>query len=268
MKAPAGKADTVELFGYPISGRGAAGDIGFASRALDAGSGPCVVACANPHSLVIASRDGEFRDALREADILLPDGSGITLAARILNLPIREKVAGSDFFREFCRYAESSGRAGRGVRFFFLGSSPIVLERIVNRLQVEYPGIVVAGTHSPPFKDDFTADDDAVMVEAVNRSGANVLWVGMTAPKQEKWIRRNRERLNVRLACAVGAVFDFYAGTKKRSSQFWLNLGLEWLPRLLREPRRMWERNFRSAPVFLSWIARERFRQIAGRGRQ
>lgn len=265
MKAPAGKADTVDLFGYPVSGRGAAGDIGFASQALDAGSGPCVVACANPHSLVIASRDGEFRDALREADLLLPDGSGITLAARVLNLPIREKVAGSDFFREFCRYADGSDRK---VRYFFLGSAPIVLERIVNRLQVEYPGIVVAGTYSPPFKDVFTADDDAGMIEAVNRSGADVLWVGMTAPKQEKWIRRNREKLNVRLACAVGAVFDFYAGTKKRSSPFWLNLGLEWLPRLLREPRRMWERNFRSAPVFLSWIARERFRQIAGRSRQ
>ncbi len=253
---------SVELFGYRISNRGAAGDIGFASQALAAGPGPFVVACANPHSLVVASKDPEFREALQEADLLLPDGSGLILAAGILNLPLKEKVAGSDFFREFCRHADGAGRAGMGVRFFFLGSSPLVLERIVNRLQVEYPRIAVAGIHSPPFRDTFTEEEDAAMIDAVNRSGADVLWVGMTAPKQEKWICRNRHRLNVRLACAIGAVFDFYAGTKKRSSRFWLNLGLEWLPRLLREPRRMWERNFKSAPIFLSWIARERLRQV------
>ena len=130
------------------------------------------------------------------------------------------------------------------------------------RLRVDFPPIAVSGTYSPPFKDVFTADDTAVMIEAINRSEADVLWVGMTAPKQEKWIWRNRDKLNVRLAGAVGAVFDFYAGTKKRSSEFWQQRGLEWLPRLLKEPRRLWEMNLKSTPIFLSWVAREKLRQI------
>lgn len=250
---------TQSLFGYRISNRGLSGDIEFASQALLGRSRPFVVACANPHSLVVASRDSEFRDALQDADLLLPDGSGMILAASILKLPLRQKVAGFDFFYNFCNAA--AGQSGQ-IRFFFLGASPFVLERIVSRLNTEFPSIFVSGTYSPPFKGLFTAQDNAAMIEAINRSEADVLWVGMTAPKQEKWIRQNRDRLNVRLACAVGAVFDFYAGTKKRSSPFWLKLGLEWLPRLVKEPVRLWERNFKSTPVFLSWVAREKIRQI------
>jgi N-acetylglucosaminyldiphosphoundecaprenol N-acetyl-beta-D-mannosaminyltransferase len=259
LKALAAQSDTIDLFGYRVSGRGIAGDVGFATMALNAGSRPFVVACANPHSLVVASRDGEFRDALQDADLLLPDGSGLILAAKILKLPLTQKVAGTDFFLNFCRYAACERRE---IRFFFLGATPFVLERIIARLHVDLPSITVAGAYSPPFKDVFTADDNAVMIEAINRSAADVLWVGMTAPKQEKWIWQNRDALNVRLAGAIGAVFDFYAGTKKRSSQFWLNHNLEWLPRLLKEPRRLWARNFKSTPIFLSWIARERLRQI------
>jgi N-acetylglucosaminyldiphosphoundecaprenol N-acetyl-beta-D-mannosaminyltransferase len=254
------QTDIVNLFGYRISNGGMSEDIKLASQALLGRSRPFFVACANPHSLVVASRDGEFRDALQDADLLLPDGSGLILAARILKLPLRQKVAGFDFFFNFCNYAAGESRE---IRFFFLGAAPFVLERIVARLRVDFPSINVAGTYSPPFKDVYTADDTADMIEAINKSAADVLWVGMTAPKQEKWIWRNRDKLNVRLAAAVGAVFDFYAGTKKRTSEFWLKHGLEWLPRLLKEPRRLWARNFKSTPIFLSWVARERLRQIA-----
>lgn len=257
------RSDITSLFGYHISNGGVTSDVKFASQALLGRSRPLFVACANPHSLVIASRDAEFREALQSAELLLPDGFGLILAAKILKLPLREKVAGTDFFLNFCRYAAGERKK---IRFFFLGATPFVLERIVARLGVDFPSIVVAGAYSPPFRDVFTADDNALMIEAINRSEADVLWVGMTAPKQEKWIRQNRDKLNVRLAGAIGAVFDFYAGTKKRSSPFWLKLGLEWLPRLLKEPRRMWGRNLKSTPIFLSWVAREWLRQIRHEG--
>jgi N-acetylglucosaminyldiphosphoundecaprenol N-acetyl-beta-D-mannosaminyltransferase len=104
---------------------------------------------------------------------------------------------------------------------------------------------------SPPFKDEFDEADDAAMIAAVNAARPDVLWVGMTAPKQEKWIYRNHDRLDVPFTGAIGAAFDFYAGTKKRAPQWVGQMGLEWLPRLVREPRRLWRRNLVSTPKFL-----------------
>jgi N-acetylglucosaminyldiphosphoundecaprenol N-acetyl-beta-D-mannosaminyltransferase len=219
------------------------------------------MACANPHSLVIASKDEQFRESLRAADILVPDGIGIIVGARVLGLPIRQKVAGFDFFRRFSEKAQKKG----GIRYFFLGSSPAVLQLIAKRLKCDFPGIHLCGTYSPPFRSVFTEEDDLKMIKAINTARPDVLWVGMTAPKQEKWIYRNRARLQVPFIGAIGAVFDFYAGTKKRSSVFWQKLGLEWLPRFFHEPRRLWERNLKSTPIFLSWVVRAKLRSLKDR---
>lgn len=97
------------------------------------------------------------------------------------------------------------------------------------------------------------------MISAVNNARPHVLWVGMTAPKQEKWIYKNKAKLQVPFIGAIGAVFDFYAGTKERSSDFWIKMGLEWLPRFLKEPKRLWERNMKSTPIFLWRIIREKY---------
>ena len=188
--------------------------------------------------------------------MLLPDGSGIVLAAKLLNLPLTEKVAGSDFFHECNKKADATG----GVRYFFLGSSEKVLELISKRRSEESPNIEVCGTYSPPFKAEFSEEDNLEMIRAVNDAKPDILWVGMTAPKQEKWIYENRHRLMVPFSGAIGAVFDFYAGTKERSSEFWIKLGLEWLPRFLKEPRRLWERNLKSTPIFLWWILKEKLK--------
>jgi N-acetylglucosaminyldiphosphoundecaprenol N-acetyl-beta-D-mannosaminyltransferase len=110
---------------------------------------------------------------------------------------------------------------------------------------------VFAGAYSPPFKEVFSEADSRKMVDAVNAAKPDVLWVGMTAPKQEKWIHQHRDRLNVRFIGAVGAVFDFYTGRVKRSSPVFQKLGLEWLPWLIQEPRRLFYRNFVSTPKFL-----------------
>ena len=249
------------MLGYRISRGGVHGDVSLARQFMASGDKGRYMACANPHSLVVASRDADFSTSLRSADLLLPDGIGMIVAARILGVPIKERVAGFEFFHSLSASLSKEG----GSRYFFLGSSDQVLKLITARLNREFPGITVCGTLSPPFKPSFSARDNDAMVAAINEANPDVLWVGMTAPKQEKWIYDNRDKLEVRFIGAIGAVFDFYAGTKKRSSAFWRRLGLEWLPRFLKEPKRLWERNFRSTPIFIGWVVRDKVRQMLGR---
>ena len=246
------------LFGYNIS-RCKTTEITAEAFELSKGSSKgSYMACANPHSLTVAAKDNIFRQALKRADILIPDGTGIIIAAKILGLPCTEKVAGTDFFLGLSREANKRG----GIRYFFLGSSEKVLGLIEERMKRDFPDIEVCGTYSPSFKTEFSQEDNSAMINAINNARPDVLWVGMTAPKQEKWIYENRSKLQVSFIAAIGAVFDFYAGTKKRSSKFWIRIGLEWLPRFLKEPRRLWERNLKSTPIFLGWVMKEKIKQM------
>ena len=246
--------ETASILGYPVSTLGLKGDVENAWRFVTSGERGRYMACANPHALVTAEQDSTFADSLRAADIVLPDGAGILVAGRILENRVHERVTGMEFFCGLSARAEAEG----GVSYYFLGSTEAVLERIKARLAADYPSITVAGTLSPPFKDEFDEDDNATMIEAVNAVRPDVLWVGMTAPKQEKWIYQNRARLDVPFIGAIGAAFDFYAGTKKRAPAWVGRMGLEWLPRLVREPKRLWRRNLVSTPKFLYTVVAQR----------
>ena len=144
------------------------------------------VACANPHSLVVAEKDEVFRAALKQADILLPDGVGIVLAAKLLGLQLSQRVAGSEFFTEFSRQAEKNG----GGRYFFLGSTEEVLQKIRGRMAREFPLIEVCGTFSPLFASEFSEAESSMMCDKVNAARPDVLWVGMMSPKQENGFTR------------------------------------------------------------------------------
>ena len=205
------------------------------------------LACINPHTYVVSLSDDALSTALNEADWLIPDGVGIVLASRFLGGRIRERVTGSDIFR---RVQDKLNLLG-GASVFFLGSTDETLAAIRDRMAVDYPNVRIAGTYSPPFKSVFSDEDNKLIVEAINTAAPDVLWVGMTAPKQEKWIYQNLNQLNVKFAGAIGAVFDFYAGRIKRSNPLFQRLGLEWLPRMIQEPRRLWRRMFVSAPIFM-----------------
>ncbi|MEA4949331.1 MAG: WecB/TagA/CpsF family glycosyltransferase [Petrimonas sp.] len=249
------------IFGYRISRRGIHDDIKCIYDIILSGEPGHYLACANPHSLVVAASDPLFRDALQNADLLVPDGVGVLLASKLLKDSVKERVAGFEVFKALSEHAANHG----GARYFFLGSSRHVLDLIATRMQREFPFITICGTYSPPFRDSFSESENKMMIEAINQATPDVLWVGMTAPKQEKWIYQNRNKLKVPFIGAIGAVFDFYAGTKKRSSPFWQKLGLEWLPRFLKEPRRLLERNLKSTPIFLWWVLKEKLKQLAGR---
>jgi N-acetylglucosaminyldiphosphoundecaprenol N-acetyl-beta-D-mannosaminyltransferase len=168
---------------------------------------------------------------------------------------ISERVTGSDIFHGVL---EALNQAG-GCSVFFLGATEETLVAIRVRMAMDFPNVRMAGTYSPPFKQIFSDDDNERMVAAINAVAPDVLWVGMTAPKQEKWLHEEYGQLNVKFAAAVGAVFDFYTGRVKRSHAVFQWLGLEWLPRLVQEPRRLWRRMFISAPIFVWYVLRQRF---------
>jgi N-acetylglucosaminyldiphosphoundecaprenol N-acetyl-beta-D-mannosaminyltransferase len=245
------KAQPAEtLLGFPVSLGGIEDTVDQVVQWVRLGQRARCLACINPHSYVIARADAAFADALRAADWLIPDGVGIVLASRALGGAITERVTGSDIFEGVHARLEAGGGS-----VFFLGASDATLLAMCQRMQRDHPGVRVAGTYSPPFKPSFSEQDIDAMVAAVNAAAPDVLWVGMTSPKQDLWLRATLPRLRVRFAAGVGAVFDFYAGHVKRSPAVFRKLGLEWLPRFLQEPRRLWRRMFISAPIFLWDVA-------------
>lgn len=248
-----------DILGYSVDTCSAAAWAAEAVDGWEINRAPKWLACLNPHSYAVAREDKQFAAALKDADWLIPDGAGVVLASRALGGSIHQRVTGSDVFLELMKRLEYVG----GKKVFFLGGTERTLGLISARLARDYPGVELAGTYSPPFKARYSSEELDAMIEAVNAARADVLWVGLTAPKQEKWIYENRSRLEVRVVAAVGAVFDFYAGTVKRSAPLFQKLGLEWLPRLLQQPKRLWRRMFVSAPVFLFHVARARFAKQA-----
>ena len=141
----------------------------------------------------------------------------------------------------------------------FMGSSERVLQLIRERAAKDYPLLDVV-TYSPPYKPEFTADDNAAIISAINAANPDLLWIGMTAPKQEKWTFRHWPQLNIHCHVGtIGAVFDFYAGTAQRAPLWWQRHSLEWLYRLLKEPRRMWRRYVVGNPLFLWNVLSEKF---------
>lgn len=209
-------------------------------------------ACANPHSLVVAQSDDAFLDALRGCSAVVADGVGVTLAAKIARIDVGPRITGADFF-----LATMYALNRRGGRVLLFGSSEGVLARMTARARREWPNLHI-DTLSPPYG-TWTEAQNAAMVERMRDAKADVLWVGMTAPKQEKWVHANRDALGVPVIGSIGAVFDFYAETVQRAPEWACAAGLEWLYRLLREPRRLWKRTVISAPQFLALVWRERW---------
>lgn len=222
---------------------------GAAMAAIDRRRAPLIFVCANPHSLVVAQRDFQFHTALNNADLVAADGVGITLLARIAGHDIGPRITGHDFFQGVMHVLQQRG----GGRVLFFGSSPKVLALIAARLQKDYPAVTLCGAISPPFG-AWSTEENAEMISRINAAQADVLWVGMTAPKQEMWVENNRSALNVPVIASIGAVFDFFAETHPRAPKWLCAMGCEWLYRLLREPRRMWRRNFVSTPQFVLLI--------------
>jgi exopolysaccharide biosynthesis WecB/TagA/CpsF family protein len=247
------------ILGYPVSTLSRNDCIATITGWIENGARSKYFVCANPHSIEVAETDHEFNSAIKNADLVVPDGVGLVIASRILGGAIYERVTGSDIFQGV--NSELNKRKGHSV--FFLGSTQDNLEKMIYKMESDFRNIRVVGTFSPPFKAEFSHEENLMMIETINRAKPDVVWVGMTAPKQEKWIYENRENLDVKLLGPIGAVFDFYTGKVKRPTTIFQKSGLEWLPRLLQEPRRLWKRNLVSNPKFILRVIRYRFNRHA-----
>lgn len=210
--------------------------------------GKLLINTINAHSYNTALKNPLFAEALEKGDVLIPDGVSIVKACKWLKAKSRpkERVAGWDLF-EF----EMDKLNHKGGKCFFMGSSEKVLSLIKKKAAIVYPNITVE-TYSPPYKPEFTKEDNDAIIEAINKANPDLLWIGMTAPKQEKWTYSHWHELNIHCHVGtIGAVFDFFAGTAKRAPKAWQNAGLEWLYRLLIEPKRMWRRYIIGNALFL-----------------
>ena len=261
--------------------------------------GKLLINTINAHSYNTARKDELFAEALTNGDVLIPDGVSIVKACRWIKAKSqpKERIAGWDLFEFEMNKLEECGMKNvecgvngeecgmnnssldnsssasadhsklkiqnskfreRTLTVMFMGSSEKVLDLIVKRAAEVYPHLKVV-TYSPPYKPEFSDEDNKAIIDAINAVNPDLLWIGMTAPKQEKWTYSHWNELNIHCHVGtIGAVFDFFAGTVERAPIWWQRHGLEWLYRLLKEPKRMWRRYIIGNALFLWNMLKEK----------
>jgi len=205
------------------------------------------VVVANTHVVMESRQNHILGEAVRKADMVIPDGMPLVVVGRMRGFPLKRRADGPGLLVEALK---QSGQ--RGWRHYFYGGTPELLAAMQARIAAEFPGVQVAGAFAPPFR-PLTEEEDRQVVEAINAAHPDIVWVGLGCPKQERWMLEHAPKLNVPVMFGVGLAFDLLAGTKKRAPGWMCNTGLEWLYRLLQEPRRLWKRYFLYNPWFV-WL--------------
>lgn len=208
------------------------------------------------HGIMRAQEDAELVEIHERAGLVTPDGMPLVWLAHWRGHHHVGRVCGADLVAELC-----AASIERGIGHYFYGGKPGVAERMAAALSARFPGLNVAGTNTPPFG-VISAEEDAAHTAAIVASGAGIVWVGLSTPKQEYWMREHVDRIPGATLIGVGAAFDFYAGDVKRAPEWMHQRGLEWLHRLVSEPRRLWRRYLVLAPKFVLMVGRRGF----GRG--
>ncbi|MFN8248992.1 MAG: WecB/TagA/CpsF family glycosyltransferase [Ferruginibacter sp.] len=228
--------ETTPVLGYNV----------FSSRldVLDPSINKLLINTFSPNSYGLALNDKKFETALKHTDVLVLDGVGIAFGSVLLNGKNIKKISGQDCFDYYMAEANK-----RNWKVYFLGSTEQTLQKIKDRAKQEFPN-VITGSYSPPYRPEFTDEDNTAMVNAINAFKPDVLFVGLTAPKQEKWAYEHRDKVNARIISTIGNVFDWYAGNSKRPAKIWINLRLEWLVRIFLRPE-IFKRNTGNQMMFL-----------------
>ena len=210
------------------------------------------VCVAAVHTVMACQEDEALRAAVLAADFTVPDGQPLVWALRALGHPLEDRVYGPELMDRACARAVRTGQ-----RFYLYGGrNQGALAQLTRSLRLRHPGLKIVGGYAPPFRDLTDAEDDAVAAD-IDRSGADVVWVGIGVPKQEKWMARMRPRLRAPVLVGVGAAFDFHAGLVPQAPARLQRCGLEWAFRLMQEPRRLWRRYLRYNPQFVLGFARQ-----------
>lgn len=204
------------------------------------------------HGVMESQRDPALRDIHNAAGMVTPDGMPLVWLGKADGHRHITRVYGPDLMLEVFRRAAAAGH-----KHFLYGATDDTLARLRAALEARFPGTRIVGTFSPPFR-ELTADEENDIVAMINASGADLVWVGLSTPKQERWMARYRDRLEAPVLLGVGAAFDFHAGLKKQAPAALQRAGLEWLYRLCQEPRRLGRRYLANNPAFIALILRER----------
>jgi N-acetylglucosaminyldiphosphoundecaprenol N-acetyl-beta-D-mannosaminyltransferase len=206
------------------------------------------IAATGMHGLVEAQHDPEFKRILNATDLVVPDGMPLVWLARRRGYRLRQRVYGPDLMLAFCKKAE------RKYRHFFYGGEPGVAERLAESLHRRFPEMEMAGVYSPPFRPLSVNEDDEI-ARLISSASPDVLWVALGTPKQERWMFEHARRIKVPVMVSVGAAFDLLSGRRKQAPKWMRDRGLEWLFRLMQEPRRLWRRYLLCGPQFLAYLA-------------
>jgi N-acetylglucosaminyldiphosphoundecaprenol N-acetyl-beta-D-mannosaminyltransferase len=221
------------------------------------------VCVADVHAVMQGHSDPQLRAVQHNAALITPDGMPLVWLSRLAGHKKVGRVYGPDLMMHLCRFG-----ASRGYRHFFYGGAPGVAEKLAERLIADIAGVTVCGTYSPPLR-ALTPEEDSHAVAVINSARPDIVWVGLGAPKQDWWMGEHRARLDAAVLIGVGAAFDFLSGVKRQAPRWMQRSGLEWVYRLMTEPRRLWRRYFWAVPTFiglslLQLIRPHRFRE-AGR---
>jgi len=218
--------------------------------------GSRMIAVTGMHGVTEAQHQPQLKQVLNSADLVVPDGMPLVWLGRLRGFGLRRRVYGPELMREFCRAA-----AAKRYRQFFYGGAPGVAEELGERLRREFPGLIVAGTFSPPFR-ELTGEECEDVARMIRAAAPDVIWVGLSTPRQERWMAEFRARLNGPVMVGVGAAFDLNTGRVRQAPAWMREHGLEWLWRLLMEPRRLWRRYLVLGPEFVWRVGLE----LLGRG--
>ncbi|MBZ0298780.1 MAG: WecB/TagA/CpsF family glycosyltransferase [Anaerolineae bacterium] len=206
---------------------------------------PTYIVVASVHTIVSAYRRVAFRSLVNRAGLVTPDGMPLVLLCRRWGYPGTERVYGPDLMLAVCEQAARSGD-----RHFFYGGQPGVPEEVARRLQERFPGLPVAGTYSPPYR-DLTPEEEEAVTSMINDAQPDVVWVALGSPRQEAWIAAHRDRLDAPVLIGVGYAFDIHSGRLPQAPRWMQRAALEWLFRLWIEPRRLWKRYLVNNPLFV-----------------
>jgi N-acetylglucosaminyldiphosphoundecaprenol N-acetyl-beta-D-mannosaminyltransferase len=205
------------------------------------------VSICNVHSVVTAKQNPVFRRVVNEADMATPDGMPLVWVLRRIGFQRQERINGPDLMWRLCGQV-----AEKGLSIFLYGSTPETLERLTNNLKISFPQLAIAGVYSPPFR-LLSDEDDRKMIDLINCSGAHIVFAGLGCPKQEFWMAAHRGKVRA-VMIGVGAAFDYHAGTVTRAPLWMQHSGLEWLFRLMSEPKRLWKRYLVTNSLFLIYL--------------
>jgi N-acetylglucosaminyldiphosphoundecaprenol N-acetyl-beta-D-mannosaminyltransferase len=215
---------------------------------------PHYVCVTGVHGVMESQRDRDLLQIHRRAGLVTPDGMPLVWLAHIDGRRRVERVYGPDLLLECCRRSVETKAS-----HFFYGGAEGIAERLADRLTARFPGLTVAGAYCPPFR-PLTRDEDDRLVDTINAANPDIVWVGLSTPKQERWMAAHIGRLHAPVLVGVGAAFDFHAGVKRQAPRWMQRSGLEWTFRLATEPRRLWRRYLVNNPSFVLQVARERLR--------